>query len=119
MAHKVTFSVDAERDFELIFDFLFESRIEFGEAAGTAVERAEERVQSIRADIEALPRAPYGGTMHDDVLPGLRDVTLGRAVVWFDIVEDKGDVRVLAIFFGGQDHMRRMLVRLLRQHSAA
>lgn len=113
MAYKVTFSADAERDFELNFEFLFESYVDFGEAVGPAIDRAEERIQSIRADIEALAKAPHCGAMHDDILPGLRHVTLGRAVVWFDIVEDKGDVRVLAVFFGGQDHIRRMLVRLL------
>jgi plasmid stabilization system protein ParE len=51
--------------------------------------------------------------MHDDILPGLRHVTLGRAVIWFDVIEDKSNVRILAVFFGGQDHIRRMLARLL------
>lgn len=113
MAYKVTFAADAERDFELVFDFLFESYVEFGEAAGPAIDRAEERIQSIRADIEALAKVPHRGTVHDDILPGLRHVTLGRAVVWFDIVEDQRNVRILAVFFGAQDHVRRMLARLL------
>lgn len=113
MAYKVTFAADAERDFELVFEFLFESYVEFGEAVGPAIDRAEERIQSIRADIGALAKAPHRGTMHDDILPGLRHVTLGQAVVWFDIVEEKDDVRILAVFFGGQDHFRHMLARLL------
>ena len=62
---------------------------------------------------EGLAAAPHRGTLHDDLLPGLRHVTLGRAVVWFDIVEETREVRVLAVFFGGQDHQRRMLARLL------
>lgn len=111
--YEVTFSADAERDFELIFEFLFESHIGFGEAAASAIDRAEERVQAIRADIEGLAGAPHRGTLHDGILPGLRHVTLGRAIVWFDIVEDDNVVRVLAVFFGGQDHVRHMLVRLL------
>ena len=109
MAYKVTFSADAERDFELIFEFLFESYIDFGEAVGPAIDRAEERIQSIRADIEAIAKAPHRGTMHEDILPGLRHVTLGRAVIWFDIIEDKRNVRILAVFFGTQDHIKRML----------
>ncbi len=113
MGYKVTFSADAERDFELVFDFLLESHIDFGEATGPAIDRAEERVHSIRADIEALEKAPHRGTVHDDILPGLRHVTLGRAVIWFDIVEDNDTVRILAVFYGGQDHIRRMLTRLL------
>ena len=113
MAYNVTFAADAERDFEVIFEFLFESYVEFGEAVGAAIDRAEERVQSIRADIEALAKAPHRGTMHDDILPGPRHVTLGRAVIWFDIVEEKDDVRILGIFFGGQNHFRHVLARLL------
>lgn len=113
MAYKVTFSSDAERDFELIFEFLLESYIDFGDAVASAIDHAEERVQAIRANIEALAKAPYRGSLHEEVLPGLRHVTLGRAVIWFDIIEDKGDVRILVVFFGGQDHFRRMLARLL------
>ncbi|WP_339864928.1 type II toxin-antitoxin system RelE/ParE family toxin [Paremcibacter congregatus] len=113
MVYKVTFSEDATRDFELIFDFLFESYVEFGEAADQAIDRAEERIQSISADIQALAKAPHRGTLHDEILPGLRHVTLGRAIVWFDILPDREEVRILAVFFGGQDHIRHMLARLL------
>lgn len=113
MAYKVTFAADAERDFELIFEFFFENYVEFGEVATRAIDRAGERIESIRSDIEALATAPHRGTMHNDILPGLRHVTLGRAIVWFDIVEEKEVVRILAIFFGGQDHIRHMLARLL------
>jgi plasmid stabilization system protein ParE len=113
MAYKVAFSADAERDFELVFEFLLESHIDFGETAASAIDRAEERVQTIRADIEGLSKAPHRGTLHDDILPSLRHTTLGRAIIWFDILEEKNEVRILAVFFGGQDHMRRMLVRLL------
>lgn len=113
MAYSVTFSADAERDFELIFDFLFDSYINLGEAPASAIERAEARVQAIRADIEAIANAPHRGTLHDDILPGLRHVTLGRAVAWFDILEDTSNVRILAVFWSGQDHRRHMLARLL------
>lgn len=113
MTYKVTFAAEAERDFELIFEFLLESYIDFGEAVASAIDRAEERVQAIRAEIEALANAPYRGSLHEDILPGLRHVTLGRAVIWFDVVEDENNVRILAVFFGGQDHFRRMLARLL------
>ena len=36
-----------------------------------------------------------------------------RAIYWFDVDEGRRTVRVLAVFFGGQDHIRRMLIRLL------
>jgi len=114
VTYSVTFSADAERDFELIFDYLFESYVGFGEAAASAINRAEERVQAIRGEIGGLAKAPHRGTLHEEILPGLRHATLGRAVVWFDIVEKAGDVRVLAVFPGGQDHFRHMLARLLQ-----
>ena len=113
MAYKVLFAAQAERDFELVFEFLVKSYLGFGEAIELAIGQAEQRVQSIREEIEGLAAAPHRGTLHDDLLPGLRHVTLRRAVVWFDIVEEAQEVRVLAVFFGGQDHQRHMLVRLL------
>lgn len=113
MAYDVVFAADAARDFALIFDFLFDSYVGFGEDFEPAVTRAEERVQSIRKDIVGLGRKPHRGTLHDDILPGLRHVTIGRAIVWFDIEEDAKRVRIFAVFFGGQDHIRRMMLRLL------
>ena len=75
--------------------------------------RAETRVQPIREHIIQLRQLPYRGTLHDEMLPGLRHLTIGQAIVWFDIDEDVKLVRVLAVFFGGQDHIRRVLTRLL------
>ena len=113
MAYEVVFAADAGRDFTLILEFLIESYSGFGENAETAIERAEARVQSIREDITRLGQLPHRGTLHDDVLPGLRHVTIGRAIVWFTIDEDQERVCVLAIFFGAEDHIRKMLTRLL------
>ena len=47
------------------------------------------------------------------LLPGLRHVTIERAIYWFDVPEAERTVRVLAVFFGGQDDVRHMLERLL------
>lgn len=113
MAYEVVFAADARRDFTLIFEFLADSYIGFGDAPETAIMRAETRVQSIRADITQLGQLPSRGTLHDEILPGLHHLTIGQAIVWFDIDEDLKLVRVLAVFFGGQDHIRRMLTRLL------
>jgi toxin ParE1/3/4 len=40
-------------------------------------------------------------------------VTKQRAVFYFDVDDDQRLVRILAVFFGGQDHQRAMLRRLL------
>ena len=47
------------------------------------------------------------------MMPGLRSVTKDRAIFYFTIDEGKHVVRVLAVFFGGQDHQREMLKRML------
>jgi plasmid stabilization system protein ParE len=104
MAYEVVFAADARRDFTLIFEFLVDSYIGFGDDTETAI---------IREDFIRLGQLPYRGTLHDEMLPGLRHLTIGQAIAWFDIDEDVKLVRVLAVFFGGQDHIRRMLTRLL------
>ncbi len=113
MVYEVVFAADARRDFTLIFEFLVDSYVGFGDDTETAILRAEERVQAIREDITQLGQLPYRGTLHDDMLPGLHHLTIGQAIAWFDIDEDVKRIRVLAVFFGGQDHIRKMLTRLL------
>ena len=111
MGYELEFSAEAERDFELIFDHLLGS-YNLGEDLESALDHAETRVLEIRTTAERITTAPYRGE-RDDILPGLRHLTIGRAIFWFDIVEASKVVRVLAVFFGGQDHVRRMMVRLL------
>ena len=110
---KVVFSANAELDFELIFDFLFESYLSFDENIESALTQAEAKMQSIRKAADKLAKHPFRGTLHDDMLQGLRHITMGRAIYWFDILEDAGVVRILAIFYGDQNHQTKMLARLL------
>jgi plasmid stabilization system protein ParE len=113
MAFKAVFADDAERDLDLIFAFLVESQIAFGEAPGDAVEGALKRAEANRADAETIARAPYRGTLDEGLLPSLRHVTINRAIFYFDVDEGRQEVLILAVFFGGQEHRRRMLERLL------
>jgi plasmid stabilization system protein ParE len=117
MPFAVEFSAESERDFELIFDHLIESYIGFGESAEEALERAGHRIMGIRGAADRLATFPVRGTARDDILPGVRYLAIGRAVYWFDVDQAARKVRILAIFFGGQDHVRHMLVRLLRDGS--
>ena len=48
MAFGLEFSVDAERDFGLIFDHLVRSYLDFGESPERALDRAEARIREIR-----------------------------------------------------------------------
>lgn len=113
MAWRVEVSAEAERDLGLIFDHLFQSYRGFGDTEDEAFERAARRIRDIQQAAADLARAPHPGTRRDDILPGLRNVTADRAIFWFDLDEPAETVRILAIFFGAQDHVRHMLARLL------
>ena len=113
MAFRLEFSAQAERDFDLIFDRLLHGYIDFGESPENALDRAETRIVEIRAAAERILAAPHRGERHDDILPGVRHLAIGRTICRFDVNEPRETVRVLAVFFGGQDHVRRMMVRLL------
>ena len=113
MRFRIEFSAEAERDFALIFDHLFESYRGFGESVEAALDHCEARIHEIRQEADRLGAAPFRGERHDDLLPGLRHLTINRAIYWLDVNEAEQRVRILAIFFGGQDHVRHMLTRLL------
>ena len=49
----------------------------------------------------------------NDLMPGLRQGTEDKVIFYFTLDEAKARLNVLAIFYGGQDHQRRMLMRLL------
>ena len=113
MGFRLELSAEAERDFGLIFDHLLRSYLDFGESLESAVVHAETRTREIRAAAERILAAPHRGERHDDIQPGLRHVAIERAVYWFNVDEARRTARVLAVFLGGQDHVRHMLVRLL------
>ena len=113
MRYRIEFSAEAERDFALIFDHLFESYRNFGESVEAALDHCDDRIRDIRREAKRRGAAPYRGERHEDLLPGLRHLTINRAIYWFDVNDQEHRVRILAIFFGGQDHVRHMLTRLL------
>lgn len=113
MAWRLEVSPSAADDFELIFEHLFESYQSFGEPPGDAFEHAATRIRQIRREAERILAAPERGTRHDDVLLGCRSLAFGKATYWFIAAPEREVVTLLAVFFGGQDQRRRMLIRLL------
>lgn len=113
MIWRITFAAATERDFALIFDHLVQSYQAFGEPRAEALRRAEARLLGILQDADRIATAPERGSRHDELLPGLRQLTLGRASFWFILAPETAEARVLAVFWGGQDQQRHMLVRLL------
>jgi toxin ParE1/3/4 len=113
LVYRVERAEDTDRDLEAIFDFLLKSALDFGEGAEAAFERASARLLAIEDALESLGQVPHQGTLRPDLAEGLRNVTKERAVIYFDVDDEARLVRILAVFFGGQDHLRRMLLRLL------
>jgi toxin ParE1/3/4 len=113
--YAVEFAVEAELDFELIFDFLAESYRSFGESTEDAITLAAKRVEAIRSKAARLGNTPHRGTLHPEIMPDLRHVTIDQAIYWFIVDEKARAVSVLAVFFGSQDHIHRMLARLLHR----
>lgn len=113
MVFRLEFSAAAERDFDLIFDHLFQSYVGFGERTDDAADHAAARILEIRSAADRILTAPFRGERHDDLSPGLRHLSLGRAVYWFKVDEHRETVRIFGVFFGGQDHVRHMLARII------
>ena len=113
MAFRLEFSEQAERDFGLIFDHQLESYLSFGEGVETAIDHAEVRVLEIRETANRILTAPHRGERHDGILPGLRHLTINRAIYWFDVHEERETICILAVFFGGQDCVRHTPARLI------
>lgn len=106
-------SNEFDRDVELIFDHLVETYVGFGETVEAALERAEKRVLELEHEILKLATKPHQGTLRPELFDGLRNVTKKNAVFYFVVDEEQQLVQLVAAFFGGQDHQRRMLSRLL------
>jgi len=109
------YSLAAERDFELIFDHLFETYVTMGEDPAFAIDHAGERLRAIRSSIDDLVKTPFIGTLRADILPDLRFVRRDQAAVWFVPSPAAERIVVAAVFFGAQDHIRKMLTRLLAE----
>lgn len=114
MRFAVEFSDAGTRDIDLIFDHLVESYLGFGDDFMEAVARAERRALAIRKAAGRLATFPIRGTAHDDVFPGIRSIAIDRATYWFKIDQENRRIVIQAVFFGGQDDVRHMLARLLR-----
>jgi len=102
----------ADQDLNLIFEHLVESYLSLGDDLQDAVARAAARLKAIDSDMLALVRAPHQGSLRHQISPGLRQVTNNRTIFYFKVGEARQEVKVLAVFFRGQDHEKHILKRL-------
>ncbi|MGP4665679.1 type II toxin-antitoxin system RelE/ParE family toxin [Agrobacterium pusense] len=112
MVFKVLRSTQTDQDLGLILDHLVQSYRSLGDKLPEAFERAVLRIGAIEADMQTLGNAPFQGTLMPELLPGIRRVTKNQAIFYFDVDDGEKTLRVLATFFGRQDHQRHMLKRL-------
>ncbi|MCA0922507.1 type II toxin-antitoxin system RelE/ParE family toxin [Pseudooceanicola nanhaiensis] len=113
MVFDVRRAAGVARDLELIFDFIAQSAEALGEPPEEAFTIAARRIGAILDAMERLGQAPYQGTRRPDLGPNIRHVTKDRAIFYFALDEEAERLDVLAVFFGGQDHDARILLRLL------
>lgn len=99
-------------DLERIEEFLANAYHDLGYDWMEATERVAARLLGAHAYMRTFARHPHRGTEHPAIRPGLRSVTKDRFVYYVEIDEALGEVRVLAVFFGGADHTARMRDRL-------
>ncbi|MEX0368183.1 MAG: type II toxin-antitoxin system RelE/ParE family toxin [Ruegeria sp.] len=110
---RVLRSAACAADIDRIFDHLFQAYQDLGDTPQSAFERAVDRVRSVDDAMETLGAGPFQGTLVPHIMPGLRHVTKDGAIFYFMVDETAQQVRVLAVFFGGQDHRQHMLGRIL------
>lgn len=116
MAYKVVHSVASDKDLDIIFKHLVDSYVALGDPLSEAFQRATRRVGVIEEDMDSLGRMPHQGTLQPHLETGVRQVTKRRAVFYFHVDDAAEVVRLIAVFFGGQDHHRHILARLSAGH---
>lgn len=82
------------------------------EDAETATERAAARIADALLYMRTFELHPHRGTEHPEMLSGIRTVTSGNFIFYFEIDDAAPEVRILAVFFGGIDRRRQIVERL-------
>ena len=63
MRFRIEFSAEAERDFGLIYDHLFDSYLDFGESVEAALDHCEARIRNIREEADRLVSAGFAASV--------------------------------------------------------
>lgn len=110
--YEVRLAAPVARDFHLIEAHLIEAYQALGDDEERAADRAAARVDEAADYLQGLAYLPYRGTEHPGIRPGLRTVTKNKFVIYFRVHEERAEVLVVAVFFGGMDHKRQIVDRL-------
>ena len=112
VVYRVSRAQAVTEDLARIHDHLVESYCDLGDGIAEALDRADGRVQAIEHAMMRLGAVSHQGTLCEDVMPRLRRVTKDKAILYFITDDELAEVRVLAVFFSGQDHLRHIVERL-------
>nr|WP_320192683.1 type II toxin-antitoxin system RelE/ParE family toxin [uncultured Desulfobacter sp.] len=88
---------DAIEDLENIYDYITEE--------SGFPERGWSYIEKLREQCQKLENAPFRGQRRNDLMKGLRIYPLDkRTVAAFLVDDEKQEVQILNIFYGGQDY---------------
>ena len=100
------------RDLSRIRKHLIRSYQEFGDTKAIATERANSRIRAAFDYMLTFATHPHRGTVHPELRDSVRHVTAQQFVYYFEIDDHLAEVRILAVFFGGEDHLEQIAERL-------
>ena len=100
------------RDLSRIRKHFIRSYQEFGDTKAIATERANARIRAAFDYMLTFAIHPHRGPMHSELRDSVRHVTAQQYVYCFEIDDRLTEVRILAVFFGGEDHLEQIAERL-------
>jgi plasmid stabilization system protein ParE len=103
------------RDLAAIRQHLISSYEEFGDTRQAATGRATVRLREAFDYMQTFASHPHRGTVHPELQAGIRHVTHRNFVFYFEIEEQGAEVKILAVFFGGSDHLRQIVGRFAKR----
>lgn len=110
--YSLAFSDQALTDFRSIFVFLRGSYHAFGDTMPEAGRKARLRIKEILRATDSLRSLPHRGMRREDLLPNLRCWHTQRAIFYFVVDDESLEIKIIAVFFGGQDHFSKIVQRL-------
>lgn len=94
----------------LVRDDVFAITVFIGEYAGYEI--AEGKIDAIETTLTALGDFPHIGTVRNEIFPGLRVIpAASKAVICFTVDDDRAEVYIVCISYGGADWQARVKER--------
>jgi len=93
------------RDLSRIRKHFIRSYQEFGDTKAIATERANARIRAAFDYMLTFAIHPHRGTVHPELRDSVRHVTAQQFVCYFETDDHRTEVRLLSVFFAGEDHL--------------